>query len=98
MQDHGGNLDFACKLFGGRAEDWIDLSTGINRQAYPTGQLQQRSLTALPSRTEIETLHEAARNAYGTSALVLAVAGAQAAIQSLPWITPPGRARILAPT
>lgn len=98
MQDHGGNLDFACKLFGGRLEDWIDLSTGINRQPYPTGQLQQRSLTALPSRTEIETLHEAARNVYGTSARVLAVAGAQAAIQSLPWITPPGRARILAPT
>jgi cobalamin biosynthetic protein CobC len=98
MLDHGGNLDLACKLFGGRLADWIDLSTGINRKAYPVDQLQQRSWTALPSRADIETLHETARSAYGTSALVLAVAGAQAAIQSLPRLAPPGRARILAPT
>ncbi len=98
MQDHGGNLDFACKLFGGRAEDWIDLSTGINRRPYPVGELQSPSWTALPSRAEIEALHEAARSAYDTSAPVLAVAGAQAAIQSLPRLGSPGRARILAPT
>jgi cobalamin biosynthetic protein CobC len=96
--DHGGNLDLACKLFGGRPEDWIDLSTGINRQPYPVGELQPRSWTALPSRAEIETLHQAARSAYGTNAPVLAVAGAQAAIQLLPRLAPPGRARILAPT
>jgi cobalamin biosynthetic protein CobC len=98
MLDHGGNLDLACKLFGGRAEDWIDLSTGINRQAYPVGDLQTRSWTALPARAEIESLHGAARSAYGTSAPVLALAGAQAAIQSLPRLAPTGRARILAPT
>ena len=98
MQDHGGNLDFACKLFGGRAEEWIDLSTGINRQPYPVGELLPRSWTALPSRAEIEALHKAARCAYGTSAPVLAVAGAQTVIQSLPRLAPAGRARILAPT
>jgi cobalamin biosynthetic protein CobC len=98
MQDHGGNLDFACKLFGGLAEDWIDLSTGINRQPYPVDELQPRSWSALPSRAEIEVLHEAARSAYGTSAPVLAVAGAQAAIQLLPRLGPPERARILTPT
>lgn len=98
MLDHGGNLDLACKLFGGRPDDWIDLSTGINRQPYPVGELQPRSWTALPSRADIESLHEAARGAYGTTAPVLAVAGAQAAIQSLPRLAPPGRARILAPT
>jgi cobalamin biosynthetic protein CobC len=98
MLDHGGNLDLACKLFGGRPEDWLDLSTGINRQPYPVGELQPRSWTALPSRAEIDALHAAARSAYGTSATVLALAGAQAAIQSLPRLTPPGRARILAPT
>ncbi len=98
MLDHGGNLDLACKLFGGRTEDWIDLSTGINRQPYPVGELLLRSWTALPSRAEIEALHAAARSAYGTGAPVLAVAGAQSAIQSLPRLAPPGRARILAPT
>jgi cobalamin biosynthesis protein CobC len=98
MLDHGGNLDLACELFGGRPQDWIDLSTGINRQPYPVGELRSGSWTALPSRADLQALHEAARSAYGTSASVLAVAGAQAAIQSLPRLAPPGRARILAPT
>lgn len=98
MRDHGGNLDIACQRFGGHVEDWIDLSTGINRQSYPVGELLRRSWTALPSRAEIEALHEAARSAYETTAPVLAVAGAQAAIQMLPRLAPPGRARILAPT
>ena len=98
MTDHGGNLDVAIRRFGGRLEDWIDLSTGINRQPYPVGELQPRSWAALPSRAEIEALHEAARSAYGTKAPVLAVAGAQAAIQMLPQLAQPGRARILAPT
>lgn len=98
MLDHGGNLDMACQRFGGRAEDWIDLSTGINRQPYPVGDLLPRHWSALPPRSEIEALHEAARRAYGTAAPVLALAGAQAAIQLLPRLAKPGRARILAPT
>ena len=98
MQDHGGNLDVAKRRFGGSAEDWIDLSTGINRRAYPARELAPRDLCALPLRSEIESLHDAARQAYGTSAPVLALAGAQAAIQLLPRLTDPGRARILAPT
>ena len=98
MQDHGGNLDVACRRFGGRPEDWIDLSTGINRQPYPVGDLQSRHWTALPSRAETEALHEAARSAYETTAPVLAVAGAQAAIQLLPRLAPPGAVAILTPT
>ena len=98
MQDHGGNLDVACRRFGGCPEDWIDLSTGINRRPYPVGELQPRHWTALPSRAEIEALYEAARSAYGTAGSVLALAGAQAAIQLLPRLAPPGVARILAPT
>jgi cobalamin biosynthesis protein CobC len=98
MPEHGGNLDIAMQRFGGCADEWIDLSTGINRQPYPVGELSPRSWNALPSRSEIETLHEAARSAYGTAAPVLAVAGVQAAIQQLPRLVPPGAARILAPT
>jgi cobalamin biosynthesis protein CobC len=98
MQDHGGNLDIAVKRFGGRAEDWIDLSTGINRRAYPVGELTLCDFSTLPSRADIEALHEAARQAYATSAPVLALSGAQAAIQLLPRLAPPGRARILGPT
>jgi cobalamin biosynthesis protein CobC len=96
--DHGGNLDVAQARFGGRLEDWIDLSTGINRRPYPVPTLALRHWSALPSRSDIDALHDAARQAYATTASVLAVAGAQAAIQLLPRLAPPGRARILAPT
>jgi cobalamin biosynthesis protein CobC len=98
MPEHGGNLDVAIRRFGGRVDEWIDLSTGINRQPYPVGELPPRSWSALPSRSDIEALHDAAREAYGTTAPLLAVAGAQAAIQLLPRLVPPGMARILAPT
>jgi cobalamin biosynthetic protein CobC len=98
MSDHGGNIDVAVERFGGHVADWIDLSTGINRSPYPIGELQPRHWSALPSRSEIESLHEAARHAYATTAQVLATAGAQAAIQLLPRLAGGGRARILSPT
>jgi cobalamin biosynthetic protein CobC len=98
MLDHGGNLDVALTRFGGCLDDWIDLSTGVNRRSYPVGDLQPRHWRALPSRSEIEALHEAARQAYATTAPLVATAGAQAAIQLLPRLALPGRARILSPT
>ncbi|MCJ9707314.1 aminotransferase class I/II-fold pyridoxal phosphate-dependent enzyme, partial [Bradyrhizobium sp. SHOUNA76] len=45
-----------------------------------------------------DALHQAARHAYRTSAPIVALGGAQAAIQLLPQLVPPHRARILAPT
>lgn len=98
MREHGGNLDLAQQRFGGRAEDWIDLSTGINRLPYTVGEVSGRAWSALPSRAEIEALHQAARHAYRTSAPIVAMGGAQAAIQLLPQLAAPGRVRILAPT
>lgn len=98
MREHGGNLDHARQRFGGRADDWIDLSTGINRLPYPVGEISAHHWQALPSRSEIDALHRAARHAYGTAAPVVAMGGAQAAIQLLPQLAPGGRVRILAPT
>jgi cobalamin biosynthesis protein CobC len=98
MLDHGGNLDSAVQRFGGRLEDWIDLSTGINRRPYPLPGLAARHWTALPSRSEIDMLQDAARQAYATQAPVVALAGAQAAIQLLPHVLTRGDARVLAPT
>ncbi|WP_407113120.1 threonine-phosphate decarboxylase CobD [Bradyrhizobium sp. LMG 9283] len=98
MREHGGNLDLAQQRFGGRADDWIDLSTGINRLPYPVGEVSSRAWSALPSRAEIDALHQAARQAYRTRAPVVAMGGAQAVIQLLPHLASPGRARILAPT
>ncbi len=81
MLDHGGNLDVAVKRYGGRLDDWIDLSTGINRRPYPAGELQSRHWSALPSRSDIEALHEAARQAYATTVADLeALAGVDLAI------------------
>src|SRR5262249_41152889 len=71
---------------------------GINRQPYPVGEIEQHALRALPSRSEIEALRDAARQAYATQAPLLAMAGAQAAIQCLPSLSRKGRACILAPT
>jgi cobalamin biosynthesis protein CobC len=98
MPEHGGNLDVASQRFGGDARDWIDLSTGINRQPYPVGELPATSWSALPSRSSIQSLHRAAQRAYSTDASILATNGAQAAIQWLPHLAPRGRARILSPT
>ncbi|MDN3272738.1 threonine-phosphate decarboxylase CobD [Frankia sp. RB7] len=98
MREHGGNLDLAQQRFGGRAEDWIDLSTGINRLPYPVGEIDAHHWQALPPRSEIEALHQSARHAYRTAALIVAMGGAQAAIQLLPQLAPRGRARILTPT
>jgi cobalamin biosynthetic protein CobC len=98
MPEHGGNLDAALQRFGGHARDWIDLSTGINRQPYPVGELPATCWSALPSRSGIQSLHRAAQQTYGTDAPILATNGAQAAIQWLPHLASRGRARILYPT
>jgi cobalamin biosynthetic protein CobC len=98
MSEHGGNLDQAMQRFGGTLEDWIDLSTGINRQPYPVANIPPNCWSALPSRSAIESLHRAARQAYATDAPILAIGGAQAAIGLLPHVATRGRARILAPT
>ncbi len=98
MIDHGGNLDVARARFGGQLADWIDLSTGINRHPYPVPELPPHHWNALPSHAQIDSLHEVARQCYQTKAPVLATAGAQGAIQLLPRLLPPGRAKILSPT
>ncbi|MCV2864000.1 threonine-phosphate decarboxylase CobD [Albidovulum sediminicola] len=98
MRDHGGNLDQAIAAYGGEATDWIDLSTGINRVPYPIPRLLPGAWTDLPTRRAMAGLSAAAARAYATPASVLPVAGAQAAIQMIPRLGPPGSARVLAPT
>ena len=96
MRDHGGNLDEARAAWG--QGDWIDLSTGINRQPYPLPSLPPEAWTDLPAASAQAALLGAAATAFGTAAPGLAVAGAQAAIQMIPLLGTPGLARVLAPT
>ncbi|OSP51935.1 hypothetical protein BV911_18850, partial [Pseudoruegeria sp. SK021] len=47
-RDHGGGVDAAATHYGGKACDWLDLSTGINPQPYPVPDLPGACWTALP--------------------------------------------------
>jgi len=98
LRDHGGNLDAARARFGGAAEAWLDLSTGINPVAYPVPALSERAFAALPTRAEMAALGAAAAACYGTRAEVVPLAGAQGAIQTVPYVLPRGAARVLGPT
>lgn len=98
MRDHGGNLDWAVIAHGGVSEEWVDLSTGINARAYPVPDLSDHAWTALPTQSDLRKLMATARRAYGTSAEVVPLAGAQAAIQLVPRLMPVGSARVLGPT
>ncbi|NBC88564.1 MAG: threonine-phosphate decarboxylase [Alphaproteobacteria bacterium] len=98
MRDHGGNLDAAMARFGGAAGDWIDLSTGINPRPYPIPDIPAHAWAALPTEADLACLREAAARVYGVACGVVPVAGAQAAIQMLPALLPPGEARVLGPT
>lgn len=97
-RDHGGNLDAAQIRFGGVREDWIDLSTGINPVPYPVPAISADAWAALPRKTDMARLRMAAARAYGTDLPVVAFAGAQGAIQAVPFLRAPGVARVLSPT
>ena len=97
-RDHGGDLDAAIASFGGRPDEWIDLSTGINRIPYSVPELASSVWQRLPTHSDFERLNQATRRAYATDAAVLPVAGAQSAIQLIPRLVPHGRAAILGPT
>jgi cobalamin biosynthetic protein CobC len=95
-RDHGGNLEQARATYGGA--DWIDLSTGINRVPYLVPVISAEAFSALPTHAAMVSLLRAASTAYATSAPIIALSGAQAAIQLVPLLRPTGVARVLGPT
>lgn len=98
--DHGGNLAEAVARFGGRADDWLDLSTGINPAPYPVGGMPPEAWTRLPDRTAFAAAETAARGAYGAAegAQVVAGSGASALILAVPRLMRPGTVAIPGPT
>ncbi|MGR3502601.1 threonine-phosphate decarboxylase CobD [Pseudaestuariivita sp.] len=98
MRDHGGNLDAAVARFGGAVEDWIDLSTGINRVPYPVTGIDSTHWQALPTDLAVQGLVDAALAAYRTDAPILPLAGASHPIQLLPRVLPKADMRVLGPT
>ena len=100
QRDHGGNIAEATARFGGRAGDWLDLSTGINPVPYPVGEVPAEAWTRLPDRGALTGAETAARAAYGAAegAAVVAGAGASALILAVPRLERPGTVAIPGPT
>ena len=80
---HGGRLAQAKAHFGEGDMPWIDLSTGINPQAYPVQAIAPACWNRLPE--ENDGLEAAAAAYYGNDRL-LVLPGSQAAIQGLPLL------------
>lgn len=99
-RDHGGGLDHAIKRFGGARHEWIDLSTGINPDPYPIGQLETADWAALPDHGAFSDLTAAARRFWGVpdGAAILPAPGASALIARIPALMKPGRVHITTPT
>ncbi|WP_432257972.1 threonine-phosphate decarboxylase CobD [Cupriavidus sp. TMH.W2] len=90
---HGGDLLAAVRRYGRPADDWLDLSTGINPDGYPVPALPAQLWQRLPQ--DDDGLAEQAAQACGAP-LALPVAGSQAAIRTLPGLLRPGRVGIAA--
>lgn len=98
--DHGGGVDAAAAHWGGDRARWIDLSTGINPQPYPVGDIPERAWSSLPDTAAQHALVAAARRFWRVprGAAVLAAPGCSALIAQIPFLRPAGRVRIPRPT
>ncbi|QKV20493.1 threonine-phosphate decarboxylase [Oricola thermophila] len=98
---HGGALDRAIARHGGKREDWLDLSTGINPVAWPVPELTADAWQRLPDEALESECIEAARAYYRVpdEAGIVAAPGTQAIIQWLPvLLNYLDRATIVSPT
>jgi len=97
---HGGGITAAAAAYGGRPQDWLDLSTGINPCPPDLPDIDARAWHRLPDRHLVDIAREAARDYYRTGAVLpLPVPGTQSVIQLLPRLVPAGsRVAILSPT
>lgn len=97
---HGGGLDAAIAKYGGKRDAWLDLSTGINPNACPVGELDEASWQRLPDKSAEQAMLNAAREYYKVSPEkeIVAAPGTQAIIETLPQILDAKKATILSPT
>jgi cobalamin biosynthesis protein CobC len=100
MIDHGGALDRAMQTYGGKPDDWLDLSTGINPVAYKMPPLPPSLWARLPDQKLVDETIEAARIFYGIPEAAGGVIGpgSQSLIQIYPTLLPAGIAEVLTPT
>jgi cobalamin biosynthetic protein CobC len=97
---HGGGVTAAARLYGGKPEDWLDLSTGINPNPVALPGIPASAWHRLPDQYLSEQAREAARHYYRSGQILpLPVPGTQSVIQLLPRLLEPGREiAIISPT
>jgi cobalamin biosynthesis protein CobC len=100
MIDHGGALDRAIQTYGGKPEEWLDLSTGINPISYKLPPLPPSLWARLPDERLVKETIESARVYYGVPEAAGGVIGpgSQSLIQIYPTLLPSGVAEVLTPT
>jgi cobalamin biosynthetic protein CobC len=92
---HGGDIIRAAKNYGIDDEQWIDLSTGVNPNAYPVPAIPLSVFAQLPY---LQPAFLAAAQQYYQQSELVAVAGSQVAIQILPaLLTQYGVEQVLLP-
>lgn len=98
--EHGGGLTFAMSYYGGRVEDWLDLSTGINPESLSFPAIPEYIWNRLPDTYLLEEMLEAARTFYNVPAKqpLVAAPGTQSLIQLLPFLREKGQVAIVSPT
>ena len=87
--NHGGAIDAAARKYGIPAEEWLDLSTGINPCPYQVDDIPAIQWQRLPLASELAALGDAACAYYGIPdpAYLACAPGTQALIQTIPfWI------------
>ncbi|MDH5396255.1 MAG: threonine-phosphate decarboxylase CobD [Gammaproteobacteria bacterium] len=92
---HGGNVLAMAKKYQRPAEQWLDLSTGLNPKGWSVPAVPEHIWQALPQ--EEDELQNAACEYYGCE-YCLPVAGSQAAIKTLPELRNRSKVGIVSPT
>ena len=92
---HGGRILAASEKYQIAQEDWIDLSTGLNPNAWPVPIIPSEIWQSLPE--DNDGLQTAACQYYACDAC-LPVAGSQAAIQMLPTLRSRSKVGVISPT
>ncbi|WP_112605508.1 threonine-phosphate decarboxylase CobD [Rhizobium sp. WW22] len=96
---HGGGITAAARQYGGRPEEWLDLSTGINPNPMTLPEIPVAAWHRLPDQHLQERAREAARSYYRSGDILpLPVPGTQSVIQLLPKLVTGGRVAIFSPT
>ena len=94
LLEHGGHLIDAAIKYNIPVKQWLDLSTGINPNGWPVPEIPTQCWQRLPESSD--NLISTARNYYQCDS-ILAVAGSQAAIQTLPLLRSQSKVGVLFP-